>query len=224
MATLAYFTVPKILDTDEKYKKLSVEARYLYAHMRDTLKLSIKNNWQDQLGFFIKMSRSRMAELLNRSVPTVRKIVRELISAGLIKERRVGLTQANRFYIQMLPGESETDFVIKKKTEIQSKENPDFSPDGKDLSTNKRNPNKPYTNDHNSISLGNKNLKNSSRKDWKWFLTEGSKWFDNKTGKYWQMIEGEVCPLLFGDELKEGTANLLRQLGMSESDISSYAY
>lgn len=224
MATLAYFTVPKLLDTDERYRTLSVEARYLYAHMRDTLKLSIKNNWQDRLGYFIKMSRARMGELLHRSAPTVRKIVRELIAAGLIRERRVGLTQANRFYIQPLPGETLEDLSLPKKAVSPSGQKPDFAPDRNPLSPNKRNPSNPHANNPQYTSLRQKNAEATPRKDWKWFLTEGSKWFDNKTGKYWQMLEGEIHPLLFGDELKDRTADLLRQLGMSDDEARAMSY
>ena len=221
MATLAYFTVPKLLDTDEKFKHLSVEARYLYANMRDTLKLSIKNNWQDQHGFFIKMKRTTMADLLNKSVPTVRKIVKELIGAGLINERRVGLTQANRFYIQLLPGESELDFAPQKKAEVQTGEKPGFSPDGKAFSPNNRNLDIRHTNNPHNIEPTEKN---NGRKDWKWFITEGSKWFDNKTGHYWQMVEGEIHPLVFGEELKERAAGLLCQLGLPVEEAARLVY
>lgn len=124
MAAMAFFAIPKVLN-EAPYSKLSVNARYLYGVMRDRMRLSIKNEWNDREGTFILMSRKSIAALLGKSLPTVRKIIKELIDAGLMREKRVGLTKCNKIYVQLLPGETESDF--------QPGEKQGFPPEGKKL-------------------------------------------------------------------------------------------
>lgn len=209
MATQAYFTIPKALETDPRYASLSIEARYLYARMRDTLKLSIKNNWRDHLGVYIKMARTTMAQVLNKSLPTVRKILKELREAGLIFDLRMGLTRCNRIYVKLLDGESESDLFPKAKEASLSKEKPDFSTDGNNFAANKRNSNQ-------------RNLSQREKKEWRWFLKDGDKWMDAK-GKLWQFLNGEILRYQSHEEQIFDAANLLQQLGMSENDALSAA-
>lgn len=196
----AYFEVPKALDTNPRYASLSVQARYLYAHLRDTLKLSIKNNWKDSNGYYVRMTRKNMAILLHCSEPTVRKFLRELRGIGLLREKRQGLTRSNLLYVQLLEGENDTTFQSRVKPASPQERKPDFTPERKPLSPNNPYPSKPYPNE--------------PKKDgWKWFIKEGDKWFD-RAGKLWQFIDGEVCPYIYGDELKANVAELLGALGM----------
>ena len=133
----AFYQLPKSLFADEKYQVLSNDAKLLYTMMRDRFRLSMINNWKDVMGVYIKMTRKAICDLLKRSEPTVRKIIAELIEIGLIKEKRVGLTQANKIYVQLLDGESETAFQSREKTNEQSEKNPDFVPDRKPFASNK---------------------------------------------------------------------------------------
>lgn len=186
MATLAYFTVPKILDTDSRFASLSVEAKYLYARMRDTMKLSIQNNWRDRLGVYIKMSRENMAALLGRSLPTIRKILTQLRSVGLILDLRVGLTQCNRIYVRLLPGEQDKDLLPGKKGPCPSVEKQGFSPD------------------RNAFTLNNHNLSQRNPinpKSKRWFIKNGDIWMDGE-GSLWQFTEGDVVPYYTRSDLK----------------------
>jgi len=135
----AFYQLPKVLVMDEKYQNLSIEAKFLYTLMRDCYKLSIMNNWRDAVGIFIKMTRKTICKLLNRSEPTVRKIIEELKKAGLITEKRVGLTKANKIYVQPLAGENETPLQSKAKEPVASTTKPGFVPERKDSSPNKTN-------------------------------------------------------------------------------------
>lgn len=119
MADQAYFTVPKLLVKHPAFKTLSVEAKFLYAYFRDTHKLSVLNEWKDEAGTYIKLARQSIATLVGKSLPTVRRIIAELILAGLIRERRMGLTQCNRIYVQPLPGETLDDLAPKRKKPAQ---------------------------------------------------------------------------------------------------------
>lgn len=160
----AYFTVPKALEKGH-FADLSVEARYLYGRMRDTLKLSIENGWKDEFGYYIKMARETMGEILKRCLPKVRKIINELKEAGLIIDRRMGLTKCNRIYIKLLDGETIEDLQTRGKQGAQSKENLGFKPDRNGFSPNNRNPNQPKNINHNQRVPWSKNL---PKNHWWW--------------------------------------------------------
>ena len=132
MSNVAFFAIPKVLNTDSKYASLSVEAKYLYGLMRDRFKLSVKNRFKDTVGTFIYMPRKVMSGFLKKSLPTIRKFVAELVKVGLIIEKRMGLTKCNKIYVQLLPGEKEGDF--------QTKEKPYFTPERNEVSPSNHNP------------------------------------------------------------------------------------
>jgi hypothetical protein len=137
LTTAAFYQLPKPLFTEEKYQVLSTDAKMLYALMRDRFRLSLKNNWRDSLGVYIKMTRAYICSILKRSEPTVRKIIGELKKLGLIIEKRMGLTQANKIYVQPLEGENEKDFYPKGKSVSAPEQKAGFAPDRKGVTANK---------------------------------------------------------------------------------------
>ena len=44
-----YYSIPKALIEDEKYAKLRMDSKLMYAILKDRLKLSIRNGWVDDL-------------------------------------------------------------------------------------------------------------------------------------------------------------------------------
>ena len=46
----AFYKVPKVLFTDEKYKTVSTDAKMLYGLLLDRMYLSVKNGWVDKQG------------------------------------------------------------------------------------------------------------------------------------------------------------------------------
>ena len=133
----AFYQLPKSLFAEEKYQGLSNDAKLLYTMMRDRYRLSIQNNWKDTLGVYIRMTRKAICDLLKRSEPTVRKIIAELREIGLIIEKRVGLTQCNKIYVQLFEGESESTFHSTKKVSADSATKPDYVPERKPFTPNK---------------------------------------------------------------------------------------
>lgn len=98
---MAFYATPKTVLGD---KKLTPEARLLFAELLDKMKLSMKP--ENRKGFtdkegrpFVRMAQQTMACFLGKSLPTVRKALKELAAAGLIAVRRVGLTCCNIYYI-----------------------------------------------------------------------------------------------------------------------------
>lgn len=100
MAIQAYYQVPK-----EIFKMdLSSDAKLLLMEMLDKLKLSMrpenKKNFTDKAGVpFIRLAQETMGSFLHRSLKTVRKAISELIRAGLVIQRRVGLGCCNIYYL-----------------------------------------------------------------------------------------------------------------------------
>ena len=94
-----YFQLPKWL-FKEPYKKLSNNAKIMYALLYNRLNLSLESEWYDRNGqVFIYFTTSQFCEELGCSEKTVTKIKKELVTAGLLKEERQGLTKPNRLYI-----------------------------------------------------------------------------------------------------------------------------
>ncbi len=46
----SFYKIPKLLFTEEYFKKISVEAKVLYVLMLDRMSLSMKNQWMDDEG------------------------------------------------------------------------------------------------------------------------------------------------------------------------------
>lgn len=201
MATQPYIALPKALLRDEQYQGMSTDARFLYAYMRDVLRLSMQNGWQDERGYYIKLSRATIGKLLKRSLPTVRKIIGELTALGLVVDRRMGLTRCNRLYVRLLKGETMADFQPKEKPQAASAKKQGFKPERNAFS-----PSNPYP----SVP----NLTEPKKNGWKWFVSEGTKWFDAQ-GRLWQFTDGEVAPYLTGEAHEKATLDLLSQLGMA---------
>ncbi|MDL2317869.1 replication initiator protein A [Eubacteriales bacterium OttesenSCG-928-A19] len=201
-----YFIILNRLDEDERYSWMSVWAKYLYGKMRDILKLSIKNGWKDERGYYIRMTRVKMGLLLGIALPTVRKVIKELIKAGLLEDVREGLTRSNRLYVKLLEGEDELAFQTKVKETAPPLKKPDFT-----LERNKVSPNQGNLTQRHSTPEENK-------KEHFWVLREGS--IFKYRNSFWIHEKGQVTPYRFGDDLKNGAMELLSQLGMKSDDIS----
>ena len=94
-----YFQLPKWL-FKEPYKKLSNNAKIMYALLYNRLDLSLESKWHDRNGqVFMYFTTAEFCEELGCSEKTVTKIKKELVTSGLLREERQGLTKPNRLYI-----------------------------------------------------------------------------------------------------------------------------
>ena len=94
-----YFQLPKWL-FKEPYKKLSNNAKIMYALLYNRLNLSLESKWHDRNGqVFMYFTTAEFCEELGCSEKTVTKIKKELVTSGLLREERQGLTKPNRLYI-----------------------------------------------------------------------------------------------------------------------------
>ena len=80
-----FYRLPKALITDERFKRVSNNAKLLYGLMLDRMSLSKKRGWLDEDNkVFIKYSLNNIEEDLNVSRKTAGVILKELEAIGLI--------------------------------------------------------------------------------------------------------------------------------------------
>ena len=122
---LSFFKFPKPFIYDEKYKKLSNNAKLLYMLLFDRLELSLKNGWHDKEGnvFQYYTNEQLMIDLNCNSNNTIIKIKKELKDAGLMTEVRQGMNLPNRIYLDALNGSVESAFQEVQKVHLGSAKN-----------------------------------------------------------------------------------------------------
>ena len=115
-----FYQMPKFLFEGEM-KGLSNDARVLYSLLRDRHELSIQNKWINKNGeVYIIFSRETMATALGCSQPTLRKTLKELISAELFEEERQGMGKPNLIYLYYVDMDSERE--EKKQEDVSEME------------------------------------------------------------------------------------------------------
>ena len=95
-----FLMLPALLIYGELYRGLDSGAKIAWTILNDRANLSKKNGWYDQEGnvYFVYTNQELM-NLVNVSEPTIVKIKKELISYGLLDQKRMGRGKANLLYI-----------------------------------------------------------------------------------------------------------------------------
>ncbi len=98
----AFYRVPKILFTDERYARLSADAKLLYGLMIDRMGLSRQNGWiDDQDRVYIRYTNKRICIDMGCASKKACKLLDELEKrAGLIERKRTGGGKANVIYLK----------------------------------------------------------------------------------------------------------------------------
>ena len=121
---LAFFKFPKPFIYDEKYKKLSNNAKLMYMLLFGRLELSIKNGWHDRKGnVFQYYTNEQLMIDLNSSEKTIIKVKKELREVGLLEEIRQGNNLPNRIYISQVDGAVENTVLELEKVQHGAEEN-----------------------------------------------------------------------------------------------------
>lgn len=95
-----HMQMPRWLFFDPKYKGLSLEAKVAYTFLLNRFQLSKMNGWINSEGeVFIIYTREKLADEMGVSYRKAISCFKELLSAELIWERRVGRGHANQIYI-----------------------------------------------------------------------------------------------------------------------------
>ena len=98
--TERFYQLPKYLFEDAYFKKMSAEAKIMYALLKDRFELSIQNEWVDKNNniYFI-FSNKHLCEYLGYAEQKIIKLKKELVSFNLLTQERVGLNKPNRLYL-----------------------------------------------------------------------------------------------------------------------------
>lgn len=165
-----FLMLPAGLVYGSLYKTLSADAKFAWTILNDRSKLSAKNGWYDENGdIYFVFSIDTLKEILQVSKPTVIKIKKELEEYGLLEQRRMGLTRANRLYI-FEPVLLEEDYRLIQKNESYSNpientsENVDFTLKSKFFTSRSKNslPHEVKEIYSNNTNINNTNINNKN--------------------------------------------------------------
>lgn len=97
----AFYQVPKFLFKDERFKKLSSDAKILYGIMLDRMSLPVKNRWFDEHNrVYIYYTTANIMEDLGCAKEKCTKVVSELKEIGLIEKKRQGLGKPDKIFVK----------------------------------------------------------------------------------------------------------------------------
>ena len=100
----SFYKIPKLLFTEEYFKKISVEAKVLYGLMLDRMSLSMKNQWFDTEGrAYIYYSLEDIMDALGCSNKKAISIMKELdieAGIGLIEKKHQGQGKPTMIYLK----------------------------------------------------------------------------------------------------------------------------
>ena len=114
---MKYYQMPKVFFTNEKYKKLSNDAKILYALLHDRLQVSIKNKWIDSTNslYFI-FTNQKLSEILNVSPRKITTIKKELMDTNLLVQKQKSFNAPFHLYL-MKPEITVDDMYQMNQTE-----------------------------------------------------------------------------------------------------------
>lgn len=100
----AFYRIPKLLVTDERFQGLSTDAKLLYGLMLDRMSLSLKNGWLDDQGrVYIYFPAEEIMSVLHCRSEKASKLLSELDSKkgiGLIERIRHGQGKPTTIYVK----------------------------------------------------------------------------------------------------------------------------
>lgn len=97
----SFLRIPKMLFTDEHFKRLSAEAKIMYGLLLDRMCLSAENGWKDEQGrVYIIYTIDEVGDNLGCGNKKAGNVLTELENIGLIEKKRQGLTKPNLIYVK----------------------------------------------------------------------------------------------------------------------------
>ena len=96
----SYYQMPQELFCNEKYKKLRIETKVIYAFLLNRMNLSRMNKWINEKGeIYLIYTRKEIQSKLNLSDKPVTRAFKELRKSNLIKEEKQGFGKPNLIFI-----------------------------------------------------------------------------------------------------------------------------
>ena len=97
----AFYRIPKVLFTDNRFQKISTEGKVLYGLLLDRVSLSRENGWIDEEGrVYIIFTLNAIRQAMNCAEKSAIKYLTELEDFGLIERIRQGLGKPAIIYVK----------------------------------------------------------------------------------------------------------------------------
>ena len=97
----AFYRIPKVLFTDNRFQKISTEGKVLYGLLLDRVSLSRENGWIDEEGrVYIIFTLNAIRQAMNCAEKSAIKYLTELEDIGLIERIRQGLGKPAIIYVK----------------------------------------------------------------------------------------------------------------------------
>ncbi len=115
-----FYKVPKVLCTEEVFRKLSSDAKLLYGLLLDRVSLSQKSGWIDGEGrVYVVCTLDAIMLSLNCSDKTATKMLVELEKHGLIERKRQGQGKPTIIYVKNFIHSENLRFLTRKTSDSE---------------------------------------------------------------------------------------------------------
>lgn len=108
----AFYRIPRVLFTDDRFKNLTTEGKVLYGLLLDRVSLSRENGWIDEHGrIYIIFTLSSIRKSMNCAEKTAIKYLTELEIFGLIERIRQGMCKPSLIYVKNFTDQQKLQFM-----------------------------------------------------------------------------------------------------------------
>lgn len=118
----SFYRIPKLLFTDKRFSKISIDAKFLYGLMLERLSLSIKNSWLDKDNkVYIYFTLEEAVDKLNCSNTKAVKLFSELDTVkgiGLIERKKQGQGKPTIIYVKNFSSMEKVKSCKNQRSEI----------------------------------------------------------------------------------------------------------
>lgn len=219
----SYYQMPQELFCNEKYKRLRIETKVIYAFLLNRMNLSRMNKWINEKGeIYLIYTRKEIQSKLNLSDKPVTRAFKELRESNLIKEEKQGFGKPNLIYIGKIEQEELqiNDIDIDNYTEnvlADNREKEDYCveentiQETENLRTNKKD-NKKHKNNNIDVSqskMDTKNLEDIKQKCELYLFKESQR----------NIIENTLDLMFYSNNIKIGQAVLPQEIVRSRMQL-----
>ena len=97
----SFYRIPKVLFNGGFYKKMAIEAKFLYGLMLDRMSLSLRNGWLDKMGrVYIYFTMEEAMDMIGFGHSKAVSMFKELETIGLIERKKQGLGKPAIIYVK----------------------------------------------------------------------------------------------------------------------------
>ena len=125
----AFYRIPKVLFTDNRFQNISTEGKVLYGLLLDRVSLSMENGWIDDEGrVYIIFTLTTIRQAMNCAEKSAIKYLTELEEFGLIERIRQGFGKPALIYVK--------NFIDQQNLQVKTSKNyssPPVKVTGQDL-------------------------------------------------------------------------------------------